>query len=531
MMTDFQAGPRSPNSAVPTATILVVDDSETGRSVTTRFLQKAGYEVRQASTARRALRAAAERPDLIVLDVNLPDMNGIDLCKQLKANTATAHIPVLFLSAEFLDDRSKVEGLESGGDGYLTRPVESALLISTVKTLLRLRRAEASAAASEARLRAIIEAAPEAVTLIGAEGQLLEINAAGLEIMEAANAADVVGTIVDSRIATEYREAFRTLIERACGGARGVLEFEFVGLGGTHRILESHVVPFPQGADDGPLALAVMRDVTDRKRTEEQIRQLNSELEQLVVKRTEALEDTNAEIDGFAYSVAHDLRAPLRAMQGFADALIEEYGDQIGATGRDYAHRVVTASRRMDRLVLDLLEYSRLSRSQLVLEPVALESAVTDALAHVTQALALQDDMGARHLGVTVERPFPKVIAHRATLVQIVSHLLTNAAKFVRPGIESRIRVWAEVVDTQSTAARARVRLSVQDNGIGIAPHHQERIFHVFERLHGVDVYPGTGIGLAIVSKGITRIGGRVGVQSMPGEGSTFWVDLAFAED
>ncbi|OGG43810.1 MAG: hypothetical protein A3F84_20140 [Candidatus Handelsmanbacteria bacterium RIFCSPLOWO2_12_FULL_64_10] len=205
-------------------------------------------------------------------------------------------------------------------------------------------------------------------------------------------------------------------------------------------------------------------------------------------------------------------------MQGFADALQEDYADRLDLTGQDYAWRIVTAARRMDTLIQDLLTYSRLSRADLRLHRIGLRGVAKDVL------VQMEEEFRERNVQVTVQGPLPEVVGHRATLAQVLTNLLTNAVKFVNPDTPPRVRIWAEERD-------GWVRLCVEDNGIGIAPEHYERIFRVFERLHGVEAYPGTGIGLAIVRKGGERMGGRVGVESEVGRGSRFWVELLKPED
>lgn len=167
----------------------------------------------------------------------------------------------------------------------------------------------------------------------------------------------------------------------------------------------------------------------------------------------------------------------------------------------------------MENLIQDLLAYSRLSRAELKLQTVNLTHVVAQAM------LQLESELQERQAKVTVKQPLPQVVANYTTLIQIVMNLLSNAIKFVPDNVTPFVRV-------QTQVREAWVRLWVEDNGIGIALEHQERIFRVFERLHGIDAYPGTGIGLAIVRKGVERLGGRVGVESQPGKGSSFWVDL-----
>jgi signal transduction histidine kinase len=218
-------------------------------------------------------------------------------------------------------------------------------------------------------------------------------------------------------------------------------------------------------------------------------------------------------MEAFTYSVSHDLRAPLRTMQGFAQALLEDYSDCLDEIGQEYTQYIIEGAVQMDTLISDLLAYSRLSRTQINFQPVDLTYGVQEALRQLSAQIE------QRRAEVTVDAPLPQVIAHRLTLVQVVTNLLSNAIKFVKPDVPPKVRIYAQ--EQQNW-----IRLSIVDNGIGIAPEHQERIFRVFERLHGVEIYPGTGIGLAIVRKGLERMGGRVGVESQPGQGSRFWIEL-----
>jgi len=247
----------------------------------------------------------------------------------------------------------------------------------------------------------------------------------------------------------------------------------------------------------------------------EELEKHKNHLEELVKERT-------AELEAFTYSVSHDLRAPLRAMEGFSQALLEDYADRLDPVGQDYARRIVGAAQHMDILIQDLLAYSRLSHVEMALRPVELEGVVQKTLSLLTT------EIQEKSAQVTVERPLPRVVGHQATLVRVVGNVLSNGVRFVAPDVQPQVRVWAETIATTRPPdpPTTSVRLWVEDNGIGIAPEHHELIFRIFERLHGVETYPGTGVGLAIVRKGVERMGGRVGVESEPGVGSRFWVEL-----
>ncbi len=256
----------------------------------------------------------------------------------------------------------------------------------------------------------------------------------------------------------------------------------------------------------------VVHDATERRMADEEIRRLNDSLERRVEERTEQLEEANRALEAFTYTVSHDLRAPLRGVQGFSEALLEDFGDRLDDAGREYAGRIVSAAQRMEELIQDLLTYSRLSRAQIDRQRVDLDAAVGDAWEQVRET----SPPGTR---LEVEEPLPAVAGHRSTLVQVLANLLGNAVKFVPPGAAPEVRVRAEDRD-------GKARVWIEDHGIGVAPEHQERIFNVFERLHGGESYPGTGIGLAIVRKGMERMGGQAGVESQPGEGARFWIEL-----
>ncbi len=264
-------------------------------------------------------------------------------------------------------------------------------------------------------------------------------------------------------------------------------------------------------------------DIQARKEAEEALQvgkrqadHIATELEKKVTERTAKLQDSIQSLEGVLYHVAHDLRAPLRAMQGFTTILLQNYAPQLDPTGEDYARRVADAANRMDQLIQDLLNYGRLCHQEPAGELIDLNRWLDQLLRQFA------GEIEAKGASVEVTRPLPVVWANPTVLDQIFSNLFTNALKFVAPGVVPRIRFRAEARDHLA-------RIWVEDNGIGIEPQYQERIFRVFERLHPPETYPGTGIGLAIVQKGVERLGGHVGLESAPGAGSRFWVELPTA--
>ncbi len=265
-------------------------------------------------------------------------------------------------------------------------------------------------------------------------------------------------------------------------------------------------------------------DISALKRTEQALREAkenlaraNESLEARVEERTASLREAIAQMEEFSYSVSHDLRAPVRAMQGYATALVEDHGERLDDEAREYLHRIIRGGERMDRLIQDILTYSRLTRQEVQLQTVSLEKLVREILEQYPQLLS----SGAR---IALVGELLSVRAHEASLTQAIANLLNNAVKFTAPGTKPRVRVRTE-------RRGKEVRLWVEDNGIGIRPEHQHRLFGMFERIHPEQRYEGTGIGLAIVRKAVERMGGTVGVESDGLTGSNFWIDLAAAAE
>jgi PAS domain S-box-containing protein len=316
---------------------------------------------------------------------------------------------------------------------------------------------------------------------------------------------------IDDIAAARIDPALKAAIERE--GIRGLA---FVPLRYERRLLGKFMIYFdaPHGFSRAELrpAETIASQVAfaiERQRDAE-------ELEALVEERTSSLRQLIAQMEEFSYSVSHDLRAPVRAMRGFADMILQDHGSRLDSDARDLLSRIVRNGARMDRLIQDLLTYSRISRREVQLEPVSLDKLVRDVVQQYP-------DMRPERADIQVESPLPEVLAHEPSLTQVVSNLLSNAVKFVPPEGRARVRISAD-----RSAARARLR--VQDNGIGIKPEHQSRLFGMFERVHPERNYEGTGIGLAIVRKAVERMNGTVGVESDGVSGSCFWFELPLAE-
>jgi signal transduction histidine kinase len=227
--------------------------------------------------------------------------------------------------------------------------------------------------------------------------------------------------------------------------------------------------------------------------------------------RSNDLKKTIAELEAFSYSLSHDLRAPLRAINSFVQIFMEDYGSNVDPKGIAVLQRVVGSTQKMDQMVLDLLSFTRLSH-----EPMQIEALNTEEL--IQGIVRDRAEFQAPRAMITIESPLQKVMGNSASLTQCLTNLLDNAVKFVALGTKPEVRIYSE-------DAGPLTRLYVQDNGVGISPGSQPQMFRMFHRFHGKD-YPGTGIGLAIVRKAVERMNGTVGVDSQPGHGTRFWLEL-----
>lgn len=238
------------------------------------------------------------------------------------------------------------------------------------------------------------------------------------------------------------------------------------------------------------------------------------ELEALVEKRTSALRDKTKQMESFCYTVAHDLRAPLRTIAGYAEFLRLDYARALDGEAMQYLRKIEQSAERLDRLIHDLLGYTRVQQIPLIREQVDLTSVVDRVTDQMQREIALANAK------ITFSRPLATIRADAATLEHIFLNLISNALKFRRDGIAPEVNIHAEDRDE-------RIRVWVEDNGIGIDPKFSGRVFRMFERVHDTQKYPGTGVGLAIVGTAMERLGGSCGVEPNPSGGSRFWLEFA----
>jgi PAS domain S-box-containing protein len=390
-------------------------------------------------------------------------------------------------------------------------------------TVVRRQKAEAEAAL----LASIVSSSDDAIASKTLQGIVTSWNAAAERIF-GYTAQEIIGNSITMIIPKDRMEEEREILARIMRGER-VDHFETLRQRKDGQLIAISLTISPIRDADGRIigASKIARDISERKRiqeelqrlyamaqsevkerkrAEEMVRELNQHLESRVKERT-------AELEAFSYTIAHDLRAPLRAIHRFSDILREDYGERLDTEGRDYLARLAQGAARMDRLIEDLLEYSRISRADIHLHPIQLAGIFRDVQVH------LAADLEEKNARLQIDEPLPTVQGDRMLLLQSLTNLVSNSLKFVAKGTIPDVRASAEQRDDA-------VRITIRDNGVGIAPEHHQRVFQIFERLNCTEAYPGTGVGLAIVKMAVHRMNGRLGVESESGRGSCFWIEL-----
>jgi PAS domain S-box-containing protein len=266
-------------------------------------------------------------------------------------------------------------------------------------------------------------------------------------------------------------------------------------------------------------ASTIAHDISHEKAMEAELAMAHAELEDYarkleatVAERTANLQATIAELEGVSYSLSHDMRAPLRTVQSFSQIILAQASEKLGPMEKDLLQKIISAAARLDRLIQDVLTYSRVAREKIELKNLDVEKLIR-------QIVDERPDLQMPKAEIDIRSPLPFIRGHEAYLSQCISNLLDNAVKFVPEGKRPQVCIYCENQDGQ-------VKLWFEDNGIGIPRESQKRIFGLFQRLHAQTTYPGTGIGLTIVRKAVERMGGKIGLESEPGKGSRFWLQL-----
>ena len=513
------------------ANILIVDDRADKLLALDAVLSGLGQNLVQARSGKEALRHLLKQDfAVILLDVSMPSMDGFETASLIRQRPRSEHTPIIFITSIGNSENHISRGYSLGAVDYLLTPIVPEVLRAKVSVFVELHRQTELGKIQAEQLRHLEESRHQrelaavadrlevetrrnrfftlALDMLGIadfNGRLLQLNPSwelvlGYSEVELKALSGLDLAHPDERpIMQAHMEALRN------GSAAAQFEGRYRHKDGSYRWLLWSAVPFP--AEN--LIYIFARDISPRKEAEAKVAHLNVQLEQ----RLNALTAINSELEAFNYSIAHDLRTPLRSMSGFAKALLEDESTNLTPLGLEYATRIARSANYMDSLLLDMLAYSRLAAAEIAPESFALEEPIAELLSLV------EKEIRDHKVKVEVCSPLGTVFAHLPTFKQILTNLISNSIKFLAPERSPELKIF-------TTRVPGFVRLWVQDNGIGIAREHHEKIFGLFQRLHDSQTYPGTGIGLALVRKGAERMGGRVGVESEPGQGSRFWVDL-----
>ena len=493
--------------------ILIVDDVPANLVAMEKLLAPLGAGIVTATSGNEALARCIERDFAVVLlDVQMPEMDGYEVAALLHGEPKTAHLPIIFVTASYHDDAHRLQAYDVGAVDYIEKPVDSFVLRSKVQVFLdlfvsrrrlevELAHSESIAAAlrdSEARFREAIADAPIPIILHADNGEILLVSRSLTELT-GYQPADI------PTIAAWSARAFGEGAGLAADGAllTGTGKREVRRADGTTLVWDFRVGRLHPLPDGRQVMVTMAVDVTDSTRAHHQLEESAHDL---------AL--SNQELETFAYVASHDLREPLRMVTAFLGLLERKLGPALDAEASEFIGFAKEGATRMDHLIVDLLEYSRIGRLDRPNEDVDMN----DLLATVVRVLGPEIDLSGAV--VEIPTPLPPVRANAIEMHQLLQNLVGNAVKFHLPDQPPRVTV------TCRPAAGRFHEFRVADNGIGIDSQYFERIFQVFQRLHGREQYLGTGIGLAVCRKIVERHGGRIRVESQPGAGSSFLFTL-----
>lgn len=418
--------------------------------------------------------------------------------------------------------RSSIEFRYFGKEGktgwlrFFVSPIvegkRSAGLTGVAVETTGLKEAEAALLANERRFRALIENSSDGIVLIDVQGTINFTSASSTRLTGYPR-EELVNSDIFDLIHYDDRESVRVILKNLVEhpSSPAVVQYRALHKNGAWRWMEGVGTNLLHEASVGAIVLNY-RDITEQKQAEEEIQTLNEELEQRVIERTAQLQAANKELEAFSYSVSHDLRAPLRAIDGFTRILVTRYASFLDTEGRRYLDIIEKSTRRMGQLIDDLLALSRFGRVEFEKSPVDMN----------TLARMVVDDLTKSDPGKAITlliKTMPPALANAALLRQVFMNLVSNALKFTRTKPDPFVELGGSEQEEENV-------YYVKDNGVGFNMRYADKLFGVFQRLHTAEEFEGTGVGLAIVQRIIHRHGGRVWAESQPGAGATFFFSL-----
>jgi PAS domain S-box-containing protein len=384
-------------------------------------------------------------------------------------------------------------------------------IIGVARDITEVQRAEDALRQSEEKFAKVFHASPDGIVIVRAkDGLILDLNESFQRMCGYSREEAVGRTALELGFWAFPERRARFLAEVEARGMVGGHEFVMRTRQGALRDMTTSTVLIDIGGT--PCLISIARDVTDQRRAEEEVRNLNVALEHRVQERTAELEAAIRELESFSYSVSHDLRSPLRAIAGYAKVIEEDYARQIGAEGRGQLDRIISNAIRMGDLIDDMLDFARIGRVELKRASVDMVSLVREVLADLPEAGV------GRQIDVRIGA-MPTALADRSLIRQVWLNLLGNALKYTRQCEQAVIEVGGRI-------EAGETHFYVRDNGAGFDMQFANKLFHVFQRLHRDTSFEGTGVGLAIVARVVQRHGGRVWAEGVPDQGATFHFTL-----
>ncbi len=506
VVLDSASGPEAP-------LVLVVEDNPDMNGFISENLA-VRYRVLRAFDGEQGLKQALEsRPDLIISDVMMPGMSGDALVRALRARREMDHTAIVMLTAK-TDEELRVELLRAGVQDFLMKPFVLSELLARAEGILSQRRQAEAVRQSEAKFHGLYDSLRDGVVHWDMAGSFVECNEAYCQMLGYTH-EELQASSRDGLTPARWQALEAGILSEQVLvlGYSDEYEKEYVRKDGSLLPVAIRVwlMRDAGGLPTGMWALA--RDMRERKAAEAAIERLNGALR----RHVRQLEEANGELEAFSYSISHDLRAPLRAVDGYARILEEDFQAKLDAEGRRVLGVVRSEARRMGHLIDDLLKFSRLSRQ-------SMRRTRTDmtALAQEVFATLLQQAPG-RSIDFEVGR-LPEAEVDEGLVRQVWVNLLDNAIKFTSRREDAHIEVG-------STDGDREPAYFVRDNGAGFDMKYADKLFGVFQRLHAQEEFEGTGVGLALVQRIVHRHGGRVWAESRAGEGATFYFSMTHPKD